>query len=288
MEDINAGAQDAGKQVVTPNSGADPFALDEAAFASLSPEQRAAVEPIITTWKERANEEISKRETSYTEKYKPYEEKAQALEKLTSYAPFQKWWQEQQMQAQRQNPGNGQPAEFGQVKNDPEWQAAILDASTGDPTKLQALQSKFMNDYFTPIAQRLAATQLEIKKELEFKDLLDAYPDMKELDAIGLDPKTKEGVSLLQMGLEWAENNGKSMADGYQLARRWADQMQAGAKDQAMGMVKGKKDGIITGPSSQSSNTNVIAVRDADELIRRSMEAQMDGRKDLRFVIAGK
>ncbi len=274
-----------------PVAPADPFALEESSLASLSPEQRASLDPILDTWKKRATEEITKRESSVSEKYKPYQEKAAALEKLTQYQPFVQWWQTQQNQASQQNPG-AQPAIANTKPNDfatpQEWQEALNELYQGDGSKLQTIQSRMMAAWATPFVQQMTQKTQYIETQMEMKDLFERHTDAKQLDEIGIDPKTKEGISLLEMGLDWAEKNRKPLEEGYQLAKRWADQMTVSSQQKAMGLVQQKKQDITAGNStSSSSGANVVEVESADELLRRSMDAQLSGNKDVRFVIKG-
>lgn len=278
--------------VATPPVSNDPFALDENSLVSLSPEQRASVEPIIDSWRKKANEEIQKRESSVAEKYKPYEEKAQALDKLTKYQPFVQWWQDQQTQAasgasasQQQAIGNTKPQD---VASQQEWQDAVIMASNGQPEKLQEIQARMMALWATPFVQQFTQKQQNLETKLELKELFETHPDAQELDSIGLDPKTKQGVSLLETCLEWAERNGKPMEDGYALAKKWADSMRVGAQQQAMGLVNSKKEAITAGPSTSTANQNIVEVDSAEELIKRSLDAQFTGDKNVRFVIRGK
>ena len=269
----------------------DPFALDEQTLASLSPEQQASVKPILDSWKKRAEEEISKRESSVSEKYKPYEEKAQALDKLTTYGPFVQWWQAQQAEAAKRA-APGQQTAIAQTRpqdiaTPEEWQQAVWDASNGDSTKMNALQQRTLSAMATPIVQEITQRQQVLETQLELKDLFERHPDAKELDAIGIDPKTKQGISILEMALDWAEKNRKPLESGYEMARRWADSFKVGAQQQAMGMVQEKKKEITSGPSTNQGGQNVIEVADHDELLKRSMEATLSGDKSVRFVVKG-
>lgn len=262
----------------------DPFSLDENALASLSPEQRASLDPIFSTWKQKAMDEISKRESSVSERYKPLEEKATALDKLTKYGPFVQWWQEQQkaQASPTQSTGN-----VPQIATPEEWQGAIYDASQGDGSRLQALQAKLLSQWATPVVQQLQAKQQRIDTQMELRDLFESHPDAKDLDAIGLDPKTKEGTSILEMALDWAERNGNSLEDGYFLAKKWADNFTVGAQQKAMGMLQSKKSNITEGQTTNKTGTNLIEVENQDELMRRSMEAQLSGDTSSRFIIKG-
>lgn len=275
-----------------PSTPPDPFALDEAGLASLSPEQRAGLDPIIDGWKKRASDEISKRENEVAEKYKPYQEKAQALEKLTAYQPFVQWWQAQQQQA-KQGATVGQTAAINQTKpNDvatpQEWQEALLDAAQGSSEKLQTLQARMMNAWATPVIQQMSQRQKLVETQIEIKDLFERHPDAKSLDEIGLDPTTREGVSILEMGLDWAERNGKSLEDGYKMAKKWSDGLRVNAQREAMGFVQNKKNETTAGNSTSKNNASIVEVENADEMIKRSLEAQLSGNKDVRFVIRSK
>jgi len=266
----------------------DPFQLDENSLVSLSPEQRASLDPIIDTWKKKASEEISRRD-SEIQKYKAYGDKATALDKLTQYQPFVQWWNQQSNQAkqgatasQQQNIAETKPTD---IASNQEWQEAISEASYGDGSKLQKLQARMMATWATPFVTELREKQQSLDTKIELRNLFEDHPDAKELDSIGIDPKTKEGTSLLEMGLEWADRNGKSLEEGYSMSRRWADSMRVQEQQKAMGMVTEKKQTTVQGPSTSSSNHSVTEVESIDELMKRSMEATLAGNKDARFVV---
>lgn len=272
----------------SPATSADPFSFDQNAYSSLTPEQRASFEPTVQQWKTRAQEEISKREAAAAEKYRPVQERADALDKLTKYQPFISWWSEQQKSAQQQNPANaGQIAQSQpQTHATPaEWSEAVLEASNGNADKLQAIQARMMAAWATPLVRQITEKQQAFETQMGLRDLFEKYPDAKELDSVGIDPKTKSGVSLLEQALDWAERNGRGMEEGYQLARKWADQFQVSAQQKAMGIVQSKKAEVTAGPSTTTTNPNVIQVDTVDELLRRNMEAQLSGQKDVRFVL---
>lgn len=276
-------------QQQAPVVDSSPFALDESRLAGFSPEQRAGLEPIFSDWRKRAEEEISKRETDATTKYKPFEEKAATLDKLTKYPAFVQWWQTQQQQAMQQNPGQQtaiqqtKPQDFATSS---EWQDALYSASQGDGTKLQTINARAMAAWATPFVQQMTEKQKQLETQFEMKELMERHPDAKELDQIGIDPKTKEGVSLLEQGFDWAERNGKKLEEGYAIAARWRDQLRVGAQQQAMGIVTSKKNDVTAGPSSSSAMApSVIEVANHDELLKRSMEAELSGQKNLKFVV---
>ena len=273
-------------------ASSDPFSLDENALVSLSPEQRASLDPIIGSWKQKATEEISKREAEIS-KYKAYGDKATALDKLTQYQPFVQWWNQEQMKAQGQATSQGQSNAISNTKpqdiaSQAEWQEAIYNASIGDGSKLQELQQKMLANFASPFIANLQDKQNKLDTKLEMRDMFEMHPDAKELDSIGIDPKTKEGISLLEACITYTQEHGQPIEEGYKLARRWADALKVSAQQQAMGMVQEKKQAIVQGPSTSSSSKNVVEVDNVDELLKRSMQSQMEGNKDAQFVLRKK
>lgn len=262
---------------------ADPFALDEARFASLSPEQRASLDPVLSEWKTRATDEISKREKALTEKYKPDVEKATALTQLVQRPEFQQWWNGMQRQAMQGQTSQTQQA-IAQTKpqdfaTNEEWQQAVYDLNVNsDPTKFKEIQTRMFTMMATPVVQQLRQGQEELKTTLEMKDLFERHPDAKELDLVGRDPKSTDdkSLSLLEMALNWAADNDKSLEDGYQLAKKWADSMKVGAQQQAMGMVQEKKNSTTAGPASTKGGPVIVEVNDLDELMQKSQEFMLD------------
>ncbi len=274
-----------------PAAPADPFALDEVSLASLSPEQRASLDPILDGWKQKAKAEIEKASKSVEEKYVPLQEKAKALDQLAQWAPFQSWWNQQQQAMMRgQSPQTQQavaqakPQDFASPE---EWSQAVMEASNGDPTRLQTIQQLMFATMATPVVQHLQSKQQELSTQLEMKDLMESHPDYKELDRIGLDEKG-QGVSLLEHCLSWAEREGKSLEEGYRLARRWADSMGAQKKAEAMGLLQSKKDAVTAGPSTATASGNVVYVDTLDDAIKKNMEATLEGRKDIRYEVRPK
>lgn len=285
-------------QVQDQSQGADPgqgasdvFALDEAKLASLSPEQRAALDPIFDDWKTRAKSEIEKTGKTYEEKYKPVSEKAQALDMLVKDQRFVQWWQGVQGAATRQNPAGAgaisqsRPQDFATPE---EWNAALSDWAQGDPTKFQALQVRSYQMLASPVVQQIQQGQQELRTTLEMRDLFDRHPDAKELDAIGrnaTDPNDK-AESLLESCLNWAQENNRPLEDGYERARSWANSLKVGAQKQAMGLVQDKKQSVTSGPANvRSGGMAVVEVADIDELMQKQMEASLDGNKNIKFVI---
>lgn len=270
-------------------SAPDPFAIDEAQLASLSPEQRASLDPIIDGWKKKASEQIeTTRKTVSEESSKPYREKAEALDNLVKHPAFVQWWNDQQKTAMQGQPAqvrdqiaSTKPQDFATPE---EWSQAVIDASNGNPQKVQEIIARGFSMMATPFVQGLGQQVSTLKTESEMNALMKTHPDYEELDQIGLDDKG-EGTSLLEHCINWAEANRKPLEEGYQMARRWADSIASGAKAAAMGIVKDKKDSVTAGPSTASGGETIVYVRDQDELIRKSMQAELEGKKGLRFEI---
>ena len=267
---------------------ADPFAIDEARFVSLSPEQRAALDPVLDDIRGKAKAEIEKTRASVEQDYKPYKEKAESLDKLTNWAPFRQFWQQTQAQmAQGQNPATQQAIQQSKPQDfatPDEWSQAVLEASQGDPSKIQNIQQRMFTTMATPFIQKFTNDQRELNSKIEMKELMEEHEDWKELDRIGLNEKN-EGTSLLEHCLTWSQNNGKPLEEGYLMAKRWADGMKSGAQAQAMGMVQGKKDGILAGNSTSSNNGTVVMVDSIDDAMKRSMNDQLAGIKGVRYEV---
>lgn len=270
-------------------SPADPFALDEAQLASLSPEQRASLDPILEGWRAKAKAEIeTTRKTVSEESSKPFREKSEALDQLVKHPAFIQWWNQQQAVAKQGLNAQGRAAVDATKPQDfatpEEWSQAVIDASNGNPQKIQEINARMLQMMAAPYVQQTNARMQELNTKLEMKDLMESHPDYKDLDQIGLDEKG-EGTSLLEFCINWAEQNRRPLEDGYQMAKRWANGMDSKAKAGAMGLLKDKRESSIASPSSSSSGGNVVYVKDTDELIRRSMEAELSGNKNVRFEI---
>lgn len=269
---------------------ADPFSLDETSLASLSPEQRAALDPVFEQWRTKAKTEIEKNGKTYEEKYKPHMEKAQALDELVKDPRFQGWWRSVQQNAAAQNPSGAAVAQSAKPQDfatEQEWQQAWSDAYGGDYTRFKEIQQRMFATMATPVIQQLRQGQEELKATLEMKDLFERHSDAKSLDLVGRnaqDPNDKS-LSLLEMCLNWADESGRPLEDGYQMAKRWADSMKVQADQKAMGLVQDKKASVTSGPSTNTTGTSVVEVADADELMARNMEYLASGQKPPRFVI---
>lgn len=262
----------------------DPFSVDEARIATWAPEQRA----VLDEWKKKASSEIETRGKSSEEKYKAHVEKANALDQLTRHPKFQEWWAGQQQQA-APNTAVAQGANPQEFATPDEWSAAIVDASNGLPQKLQAIQSKMFSSMATPIVQQLQQKQQQLEMTMQMKNLWEKYPDAQDLDKIGRsDDPTDKTPSLLEIAMIHAvEGQGKSVEEGYKLARKWADSLGKTAKQQALGIVASKKDAVTAGPSMSQANQTVVEVADFEELTRKNMEALLSGQTPPKFVIRG-
>lgn len=263
--------------VADPN---DPFSVDETQLATWAPEQRA----VLDGWKKKASEAIETRGKSSEEKYKAHVEKANALDQLTRHPKFQEWWASQQ---QKPAPAAANPQDFATPE---EWSAAVIEASNGDAKKLQGIQTRMWSQMATPIVQQLQQKQQQLEMTMQMKNLWERYPDAKDLDKIGRnadDPNDKT-PSLLEIAMmHTVDQQGKSVEEGYQLAKKWADSLAKNAKQAALGITQEKKIAVTAGPSTSQANQTTVEVADADELVRRNMEALMSGQTPPRFVIKG-
>lgn len=278
--------------VSAPGGAGDPFALDESRLASLTPEQRASLTPMFDDWKKRASAEIEKSGKSAEERYKPLTEKATALDHLVKNPAFQKWWTDQQQTAMTGKPQDVQGAIQGTKPQDfatpDEWSTAVIDASNGNPAKLQEIQQRMFSMMSTPLVRQFQEKQQLLETTMEMKNLFERHPDAKQLDEIGrnlTDPNDRT-PSLLEIAMYHAvDQQGKSIEEGYQMAKRWSDSMGAKAKQQAMGLVQEKKDSVTANSSTSAPSQAVVEVADRDELMQKHMEAVLSGIKPPRFVI---
>lgn len=273
-----------------PAPASDPFTLDETQVSGLSPQQRAALDPVMEQWRAKAKAEIEKTGKTYEEKYKPHQEKAQALDQLVKDPRFQSWWTSVQQGAAQVNPTGAQVAAQSKPQDfasEQEWQEAFQNAYSGDYTKFKEIQARMFSVMATPVIQQLRQGQSELKATMEMRDLFERHEDAKELDSIGRNPTdaSDKSQSLLESCLDWAEKNGKSYEDGYLRAKKWADALRVGAQKQAMGLVQDKKGSVTSGPSTTQGGPAVVEVADADELMARNMEYLASGQKPPRFVI---
>jgi len=281
-----------GQDVKPSGSGSDPFSLDETKFASLAPEQRAALDPVLEEWKTRAKGEIEKTDKTWEEKYKPIEEKARALDELVKDPRFQGWWNNLANAASGgQGTQGAKPQDFATPE---EWQQAVSDAYTGNGAKMKEIQGRLFAAMASPVVQELKKSQEELKLSQEefrttqeMKDLFARHEDAKDLDLIGRnssDPKD-ESESLLEMCLNWADENGKSLEEGYQKAVSWANALRVGAEQKAMGLVQSKKESITAGPQKSQGGVTVVEVADAEELMQKNMEYLINNQTPPKFVI---
>lgn len=268
----------------------DEFALDETKFMSLSPEQRAALDPVLNEWKTKATSRIQETEKTWKEKYSPAQEKANALDELVKDPRFQGFWSNLQQGVSQAVPGsNGavQNVAPRDVATPEEWQQAAYEMQTGVGTKMKEIQQRLLSAMAAPVVQQLQRGQAELKTTLEMRDLMERHADIKELDAIGrnADDPNDKSESLLEHCLEWAENRGLTLEQGYQRAKQWADAIRVGAKQQAMGMIQSKKEATTSGPSTTQGGQGVVEVEDLDELMKKNMEYALSGQKMPRLVI---
>lgn len=278
--------------VSAPGGADDPFVLEEASLASLSPEQRASLMPVLDDWKKRASQEIEKSGKSAEDKYKPLSEKATALDHLVKNPAFQKWWVDQQSVAMQGKPQDVQGAIQGTKPQDfatpDEWSTAVIDASNGNPAKLQEIQQRMFSMMSTPLVRQFQEKQQLLETTMEMKNLFERHPDAKALDEIGrnLSDPNDHTPSILEIAMYHAvDQQGKSIEEGYQMAKRWSDAMGAKAKQQAMGLVQEKKDSVTANSSTSAPSQAVVEVADRDELMQKHMEAVLSGVKPPRFVI---
>lgn len=273
--DSTADIGDAGTSSTDKNSGtnSDPFAVDESQFVSLTPEQRAALDPVMTKWKESAKSYAQKEREAEGKKYADHVKKAAALENLIADPRFVKWYQETNNPQTQTAPASVASAE--------EWAQAYQSLSNGDPMPLEKLQTKLVMSVGGPQLQATQRQMQVLQSENEMNKLWVLHPDAKDLDTIGRE-ENPEAPSLLQLAAQSNVNPRTGMVNweaAYTLASSVAKAMENKGKRAAMGIVSGKQNSTTEKPSVNTKEEGVQYVDTMDEAMSKNIEAQMDGRK---------
>jgi hypothetical protein len=252
-------------------SEADPFAVDESQFVSLSPEQRAALDPVLNKWKESAKSYAQKERESEGKKYTSHIKKAEALEKLVADPRFVKWYNETNNPQKTDAPKS--------VASADEWAQAYQALSAGDPAPLEALQTKLVMSVGGPQLQATQQQMNMLRMENEMTKLFANHPDAKDLDQIGRE-EDPNAPSLLQLAAQSVmDKQGGTWEQAYALAASVAKAMENKGKRAAMGMVSEKKGSVTERPSTNSREEGVQYVNTIEEAMTANIEAAMDGRK---------
>jgi hypothetical protein len=260
-------------ETAAPVDNADPFAVDESQFVSLTPEQRAALDPVMAKWKESAKSYAQKERESEGKKYTEHVKKAQALEKLVADPRFVKWYQETNNPQTTAAPQSIASAE--------EWAQAYQSLSAGDPMPFEKLQTKLVMSVGGPQLQQTQQQMRILQSENEMNKLWVLHPDAKDLDTIGREDNP-EAPSLLQLAAQSNVNPQTGMVNweaAYTLASSVAKAMENKGKRDAMGIVTGKQNSTTEKPSVNTREEGVQYVDTMDEAMSKNIEAQMDGRK---------
>lgn len=251
----------------------DPFAVDEAQFVSLSPEQRAALDPVLSKWKDSAKATLEKERGTY----KPHLEKSKALDQLVKDPRFVKWYQD--LQAATRTPLQPQGAAPNQVASAEEWANALQLMANGDPTQWQALNQKMLASWAAPTIQGIQQKQRYLEQSMEMTKLFSDHADAKELDQVGRE-NDPTSPSLLQLCLHnVVDQNGGTMEQAYQIAKTVSQSMENRGKRAAMGLVTEKKGSVTEKTHPAGKEEGVIYVDTMEEAMTQNIEAAIDGRK---------
>jgi hypothetical protein len=259
-------------------TGSDPFEVDESSFVSLTPEQRAALDPVLTKWKESAKtytQTVAQKERAEeAKKYADHVKKAAALDRLITDQRFVKWYQE------TNGNGSGAGAAPKTVASAEEWAQAYQKLSEGDPGPLEQLQAKLVMSVGGPQLQAQREQMQLLRQENEMNKLWALHPDAKELDQIGRE-EDENAPSLLQLAAQGIVDKGGTWEQAYALAKKVAQSMENKGKRAAMGLVEGKKGSVTEGKSKTNSvkDDGVVYVDTFNEALTKNIEAQMDGSK---------
>jgi hypothetical protein len=255
----------------TGTTNTDPFVVDESQFVSLTPEQRAALDPVLSKWKETAKTYAQKEREAEGKKYSDHVKKAQALEKLVSDPRFVKWYQETNNPSTTATPQSVASAE--------EWAQAYQSLSAGDPMPLEKLQTKLVMSVGGPALQKTQVEMNMLRQENEMTKLFANHADAKDLDQIGREDNP-DAPSLLQLAAQSVmDKQGGTWEQAYVLAKQVALAMENKGKRAAMGLVAEKKGSVTEKPSTNSKEEGVQYVDTMEEAMNANIEAALDGRK---------
>ena len=247
----------------------DPFAVDESQFVSLTPEQRAALDPVMTKWKESAKSYAQKERESEGKKYTEQVKESAALRKLTADPRFIKWYNETNAPQQSASTPKS-------VASAEEWANAYQSLSAGDPAPLEALQTKLVMSVGGPQIQATQQQMNMLRAENEMTKLFANHPDAKDLDGIGRE-EDPASPSLLELCLSVVrDRNGGTMEQAYAMAKKVSLSMENKGKRAAMGLVQGKKDSVTEKSASSAKDGGVVYVDTMEEALTKNIEAAMD------------
>lgn len=250
----------------------DPFEVDESQFVSLTPEQRAALDPVLDKWKTTAKTTVEKAREAERKTFEPHVKKSQALENLIRDPEFVKWYQG------RQRPPGQAPAPAA-VASPQEWAEAVQAMANGDPAAHTALLARQFQAWAQPQVQSVQQEMQMLKAESEMTRLFSNHADAKDLDSIGRE-SDPTAPSLLELALHNVKDRmGGTMEQAYQVAKGVAQSMENKGKRAAMGLVDEKKKSMTEKPSVNSKEEGVIYVDTMEEAMSKNIEAAIDGRK---------
>ena len=253
---------------------ADPFQVDEAVLATLSPESRTAVEPLMQGWRKTATETLSKERESG----KSHQEKAQALDRLVQDPRFVSWYN-QEVNGIKPAVKTDVPQERKPIVTPQEWTDALTSAANGDPSKYEDLNRKIAESATQPALNAIARQQKELSMSIELDNVFRKYPDAKELDSIRIGDEPN-APTLFEMALYYVHDLKKQpMESAYKAAKSIHDAVMAKANKTALGMVEGKKASVTESAPTSTKEDNVQYADSPEQVLREQIKAGLAGRK---------
>jgi hypothetical protein len=160
-----------------------------------------------------------------------------------------------------------------------QYALAIQEAAAGDPTKLNAIITRSFQMIAAPTIKEFTQLKQEQAQDRELDALFRMYPDAEELD----DPKLfgEGNPTPLELAVHRVvDQQGGTFEQAYKVARQMASALESKYKNQALGMVNGKKQSVTEKTSVQSKETdNIVEVGSGEEALRKNVEASMRGQK---------
>jgi hypothetical protein len=278
----STGSADSGGQTPAAGpDGGDPFKDAEPILASLSPESRYAVEPVLKTLKEKHEAAIkSARETGES----TYKKEAEALKTLMGDQEFIRWYQARMnprsVQAQQQQQGQQlQQKAVQSVAPTPDEWADI--ARAFDPTKFAALMERQSRSIYDSQLKPTIDTIANKNRELDLRMELDQTARRHQVDWDELD---KSG--LLEHALyNVTDRLGRPMEEAYKQARSAADYWYNKGKAEAVKTVADRKVSSTEGSSTAPASEGVVYARTPDEALTMQIMENMPGGMKRRVMV---
>jgi len=254
-----------------PAAAPDPFEVDEASLAALSPESRTAVEPMLKAWKEKASSTLQKETATKAE----LEKQAKVLENLTKNPQFQQWYRSLTSPQPQSQPAAPEPKGPAHVSPE-EWVAAA-----NDPVKFSELQKRqaqaVLEEKLGKEMEELRKFRYETQLENQFRTAKEKYKDLNDKEYDNPD------VHLLEpLVWYWADFKGKeggTVEQAFGHLKKIETYFEKKFQAKYNQMVQQKKAGSTEPPApSAAGSPDTVYAKGKDAVLRETIRAALSGR----------